>query len=113
MRSERWTTQLSKNAGAMALILPLLMGSPSAAQNPPVPERIDPKACSERLPPNSGTQGQGPSESLSEKLARSEGVICPPLGVDPEIVEPPPAGGRTPVIPPPGSPGGDPTVRPK
>ena len=89
---------------------------PALAQNA---QSVDPKACApqERSPittQREGTQGIGsPRETLSEKLERSEGVICPPPGVDPEIVEPPRAGGRTPVIPPPGSPGGDPTVRPK
>jgi hypothetical protein len=58
------------------------------------------------------TQGKG-SENLSEKLSRSDGVICPPRTPDSEIVTPPPGGGRTPVIPPPGSPGGDPNLRPK
>jgi hypothetical protein len=50
---------------------------------------------------------------LGDKLARSDGVLCPPAGVDPEIRAPTPETGNTPVIPPPGSPGGDPTVRPK
>src|SRR6267378_101394 len=51
--------------------------------------------------------------ALGDKLARSDGVLCPPAGVDPEIRAPTPETGNTPVIPPPGSPGGDPTVRPK
>jgi hypothetical protein len=51
--------------------------------------------------------------SLSDKLARSDGVICPPERVDPEIKQPTPQGGPMPVIPPPGSPGGDPNVHPK
>jgi hypothetical protein len=59
-----------------------------------------------------GTTGQG-REPLGDKLARSDGVLCPPAGVDPEIRAPTPNLGNTPVIPPPGSPGGDPTVRPK
>ena len=58
------------------------------------------------------TVGQS-REPLSEKLARSDGVICPPAGVDPEIRTPAPDVGNTPVIPPPGSPGGDPSVRPE
>ena len=53
------------------------------------------------------------AEPLGDKLAKSDGVICPPSGVDPEIRARTPEGGNTPVIPPPGSPGGDPTVRPK
>ena len=56
--------------------------------------------------------GKADDQPLSEKLARSDGVICPP-NVDPDIKAPTPQGGRMPVIPPPGSPGGDPNVRPK
>jgi hypothetical protein len=52
------------------------------------------------------------SESLSDKLARTEGVLCPP-NVDPEIRAPTPDVGTMPIIPPPGTPGGDQTVRPK
>lgn len=51
-------------------------------------------------------------DNLSNKLAKSDGVICPPA-VDPEIKAPTPEAGRTPVIPPPGSPGGDPKLQPK
>ena len=64
--------------------------------------------------------GQGDSarrsdgRSPSERLARSDGVICPPDQVDPEIKQPAPeGGGPMPVIPPPGSPGGDPNAQPK
>ena len=59
------------------------------------------------------TTGQA-REPLGDKLARSEGVLCPPAGIDPEIRAPTPENGsNTPVIPPPGSPGGDPNLRPK
>jgi hypothetical protein len=58
------------------------------------------------------TTGQR-AEPLGDKLARSDGVLCPPAGVDPEIRAPTPQGGNMPVIPPPGSPGGDPSIRPK
>ena len=83
----------------------------------PPPQQLDcPIEAAPRVGPDSETRGQGTrnlDQSLSDKLAQSEGVICPPRGVDPAIAEPPPGGGLTPVIPPPGSPGGDPTVRPK
>ena len=62
--------------------------------------------------PEGTTTGQA-REPLGDKLARSDGVLCPPAGVDPEMRAPTPEGGNTPVIPPPGSPGGDPSVRPK
>lgn len=62
--------------------------------------------------PEGTTTGQAP-QPLGDKLAKSDGVLCPPAGVDPEMRAPTPQGGNTPVIPPPGSPGGDPSVRPK
>jgi hypothetical protein len=64
--------------------------------------------------PNGPTLGSNPSgQSLSERLDRSKGVICPPAGIDTDMSAPPPGGGRTPVIRPPGSPGGDQSVQPK
>ena len=82
------------------------------AQNAPSPSNQ--AACPPDARPNSPTVGSGQSNpNLSDKLADSSGVICPPAGVDPDMNVPPPGGGRTPVIPPPGSPGGDPNVKPK
>ena len=67
-------------------------------------------------PPYSGTDtptvGRS-KEPLSDKLAQSKGVICPPTGVDPQIQVTPPAGGKLKVIPPPGTPGGDQSIQPK
>ena len=60
--------------------------------------------------PGGTTTGQR-IEPLGDKLARSDGVLCPPPGVDPDM--PAPDIGNTPVIPPPGSPGGDQSIRPK
>jgi hypothetical protein len=51
-------------------------------------------------------------QNLSDKLAQSNGVICPP-NVDPGMKAPTPNAGKMPVIPPPGSPGGNPRVQPK
>jgi len=62
--------------------------------------------------PDGQTTGQR-SEPLGDRLARSDGVLCPPAGIDPEMRAPTPDAGKTPVIPPPGSPGGDPNLRPK
>jgi hypothetical protein len=41
--------------------------------------------------------------TLSDRLSRSKGIICPPAGVDPGIAAPAVGGGVTPVIPPPGN----------
>ena len=68
-------------------------------------------------PPGTGsdapTVGKESGRSLSDQLAQSKGVICPPAGVDPQMRHPPPEGGAMKVIPPPGSPGGNPNVQPK
>jgi hypothetical protein len=57
--------------------------------------------------------GSGSDAPLSDRLAQSKGVICPPADVDRDIHVAPPGGGELKVIPPPGSPGGDPRVQPK
>jgi hypothetical protein len=102
-------------AGAQAPPSPV---TPPAQTAPPATQRTT--NCAPMLPvpqqgtaaPEGTTTGQR-AEPLSDKLARSDGVLCPPAGVDPEIRAPTPETGNTPVIPPPGSPGGDPTIRPK
>jgi hypothetical protein len=54
------------------------------------------------------------SRTLSDQLAETKGVICPPVGVDPGITAAPPTGGSLmPVIPPPGNPGGDRNLQPR
>ncbi|HZP75889.1 MAG TPA: hypothetical protein VFB45_07100 [Pseudolabrys sp.] len=94
----------------------LLFAAHSAwAQNAQQPN-MDAKGCAgaEQLKP--GEQGGPPqtegSGNLSDKLARSNGVLCPP-NVDPNITTPAPETGRMPVIPPPGTQGGNPSVQPK
>jgi hypothetical protein len=59
------------------------------------------------------TIGSGNSKPLSDKLAESKGVICPPSGLDQQMQVRPPAGGELKVIPPPGAPGGRQDVHPK
>ena len=92
--------------------------TPPAQTAPPQPSRAascTPMQQPQRpgtAAPEGTTTGQA-REPLGDKLARSDGVLCPPAGVDPEIRAPTPDTGNTPVIPPPGSPGGDPSVRPK
>ena len=78
-------------------------------------QQADPKACSDdqRLRLNGKNAPRDPSgQDLSDKLNKTDGVICPP-NVDSEIKAPTPDAGKMPVIPPPGSPGGDPSVTPK
>ena len=101
-------------AGAQA---PPSPATPPAQTAPPPPARATECTPTQSTPqggiaPQGATAGQR-AEPLGDKLARSDGVLCPPSGVDPEIRAPTPDTGNTPVIPPPGSPGGDPTIRPK
>lgn len=116
-----------------ALPVLLLLGSAAQAQAPSAPAQPSPPAqqspnpdqsarpdsnqaaCPPGVGANAPTVGSGgPSgPDLSDKLARSNGVICPPAEVDPKMGVPPPGGGRTPVVPPPGTPGGDPRTVPK
>jgi hypothetical protein len=108
----------------LALLLPAaaVAQAPPPAKTPIAPraEQLDSSACapSDTLSTvgkggEADTQRQDGKGNLSDKLARSGGVICPPGHLDSEIRQPTPPGGNMPVIPPPGSPGGDPSVRPK
>ena len=100
-------------SGAFAALL--LCAAVIAASAQDRPSVVDPKGCApgERLQTDGKAPEHKAGEPLSDKLARTDGVICPP-NVDPEIKAPTPqSGNRMPVIPPPGSPGGDPSVQPK
>ena len=105
-------------SGAALAQAPPTPTTPPAQTAPPAPVRgVNNCAPTESTPqgsiaPQGTTTGQrtGP---LGDRLARSDGVLCPPAGVDPSIRAPTPDAGNMPVIPPPGSPGGDPTLRPK
>ena len=90
-------------------ILACLCVSPALAQDPSVPQRgqdSDPKLpppnqqVPERVRPDA-SGGGGPT--LSDKLEKSDGVIKPPGGVDPEIktIAPDPSPNSMPVIKPP------------
>jgi hypothetical protein len=61
------------------------------------PPGVDPKDAP--LLGESETSGSG--GTLSEQLSHSRGVVCPPKGIDPSIVETPPESGTLRVIPPP------------
>jgi hypothetical protein len=96
--------------------------APASPTNPPTqaapPTALPPTNCAPMQPNGSGTKTDGTTvgeshEPLGDKLARSDGTLCPPSNVDPEIRAPARETGKMPVIPPPGSPGGDPSVRPK
>jgi len=104
-------------SGALAALLLCAAITAAAAQNSP--SVIDPKGCASHEIQTDGKASDGKvpegktGEPLSDKLARTGGVICPP-NVDPEIKAPTPqSGNKMPVIPPPGSPGGDPSIQPK
>jgi hypothetical protein len=102
-------------AGAQAPPAPV---TPPAQTAPPAPARSNDCAPMQPAPPRGTVAPEGTTtgqraELLGDKLAKSDGVLCPPAGVDPEIRAPTPDSGNTPVIPPPGSPGGDPSIRPK
>jgi hypothetical protein len=106
-------------AAALSLPAAAAAQAPPKAAQPVAPrgDRLDLNACGD----NQATVGQGgeaqtkkPGDrDLSERLAQSGGVICPPPYVDPAIKAPTPPGGSMPVIPPPGSPGGDRNIQPK
>jgi hypothetical protein len=105
-------------SGVASAQAPPAPATPPAQTAPPAPARstncapMQPTPHQGAVTPEGTTTGQR-AEALGDKLARSDGVLCPPAGVDPEIRAPTPETGNTPVIPPPDSPGGDPTVRPK
>lgn len=46
----------------------------------------------------SASKAPSASGDLSDQLAQSNGVICPPSGVDPKMATPPPRGGATPLF---------------
>ena len=95
---------------------PPVPATPPAQTAPPAPAHgctpMQPVPPHGTAAPEGTTTGQR-AEPLGDKLARSDGVLCPPAGVDPQMRAPTPDAGNTPVIPPPGSPGGNPTIRPK
>ena len=94
--------------------------TPPAATAPPNADRGSQNCAPTQAVPNdstiaprgNSTTGQA-SEPLGDKLAKSDGVLCPPTGIDPGMHTPAPNTGSMQVIPPPGSPGGDPSIRPK
>jgi hypothetical protein len=105
-------------SGAASAQAPPAAATPPAQTAPPAPQRSTDCTPTKPVPPHGTVAPEGSTtgqagEPLGDRLAKSNGVLCPPAGVDPEMRAPTPDGGNTPVIPPPGSPGGDQSVRPK
>lgn len=104
-------------SGAAIAQAPPAPATPSQQTAPSSPQRS--ADCAPQDRPNRATAPDGTTtgqsrEPLGDKLAKSDGVLCPPSGVDPDMHAPAPStDGSMPVIPPPGSPGGDPLVKPK
>ena len=94
----------------LALALAGVATGAIAQQTQPQPDA--PREC----PPGTSANAPGLNDdskgNLTDKLAASKGIICPP-SVDPHMQQRPPEGGAMKVIPPPGSPGGDQRVQPK
>jgi hypothetical protein len=98
----------------MLFLLSLTAATGALAQLPSqAPRQLTPQQGTTCLPDKGPGTTEGRGGDLSDKLAQSHGVICPPSGVDPDVRVPPPAGGDIKIIPPPGTPGGDPSVQPK
>jgi hypothetical protein len=110
---------ISLAAAVIALSASALAQAPPRSKPPVMPnaEQNKPENCTQ------ATVGQGADidsknrpaqdKNLSDKLAQSNGVICPPPHVDPGMHQPAPEQGTMPVIPPPGTPGGNQNVQPK
>jgi hypothetical protein len=107
---------LAALATALAPVLASAQQPPNAKPKaaPKIERHDDPKACAHaRATVGSGgdlTVPNKPGQPLSEQLAQSNGVICPPP-VDAEMRKPAPKTGTMPVIPPPSS--TDPHIQPK
>jgi hypothetical protein len=116
-----------KRVLVLSTILAAGLGTAALAQNPEVLKQQAPnmpapnQMPAEKVEPDSNLSGpNGPSETgstntLSDKLEQSDGVIRPPANVSPDITVPAPVPdpGTTPVIRPPGSPGGNQQLDPK
>jgi len=93
-------------AAALAFAMPAAIAqtNPGAAsdRNSTVPEKV-------QAPPGNAPMTGRSSDSLSDKLDQSNGVIQPNSGVDPGMTKAPPSNaGSMPVIKPQGTPGGSP-----
>jgi len=94
------------------LFILALTGAVSAAGAQTPPSAQAPKDCPPGTSANAPGLNDGAKSNLSDRLASSKGIICPPA-VDAGMQQKPPQGGTLKVVPPPGSPGGDQSVQPK
>jgi hypothetical protein len=95
-----WSAALAAIALVLGVVLATVRVAPAQTGAPQAPTLQRPAIEAEK--PGSTLPSTG--ETRSERLDRSEGVIKPPPGVDPEIRVPPKdssAGANMPVIPPP------------
>jgi hypothetical protein len=97
--------------GALPVMAQIEPGTPGSGQTIPEKDRSRPQD----MPKPDGSENDVPSgRSSSDASKQYDGVIEPPKGIDPEIVEPAPSTpSQMPVIRPPGTPGGPPGVVPK
>ncbi|MCB5173936.1 MULTISPECIES: hypothetical protein [Microvirga] len=91
----------------------------AGAQTPSLQQQAPNMPPLERMPPEkiepADPSSTGSTDTLSDKLQETEGVIRPPVTSTPDmrVPAPEPNPGTTPVIPPPGSPGGNQNVQPR
>lgn len=105
--------------GSAAVLLTGLAGAalaqvPAAPTNPVQPQSRDPSVPGPQNTVPEKMDSTRPTETLSDRLERSDGVIKPPdVGSGMTVRPPVPDPGTTPVIPPPGSPGGNSRLDPR
>jgi hypothetical protein len=82
------------------LALPAAVAAQETSPTPAPPDSLE--APPEQIEPGPPVGSPGSGETLGETLGETQGVIRPPRGVDPGIIErpPPPEQFPTPVIPP-------------
>jgi hypothetical protein len=109
-----WAHALISGVFGAAICVVPAMAQTAAPSKPPGTQTCVNGPTELRPRPDGPPQLQGqPGRNLSEALGQSNGVICPPAGIDPEIQAPTPDTGDRSVIVPRGGPGADPKVEPK
>jgi hypothetical protein len=78
----------------IAALVTVVAANVSLAQSTAIPSPESGATCPPDVKGEPPTVGGGSSEPLSDKLAQSKGVICPPAGIDREMEVTPPSGVR-------------------